>query len=505
MATAAPPLPPGYQLDQPSTSAPPPLPPGYTLDSGQGDQKPQPGFLDKDIPLDSYGNATLSGVQSIGRGLRGAFQGIEQTIAHPIDTLKGVADLPSQAAQVPGAIKDINASPDPTGTYAKVAQETAGQGAGQALLALGTDGLIKGATSAPVRGALSSSMGTVGKVATAVGDSIDPDVAGLVSPRTAHALRLSQKVGRVATKLAGDSSEAAPASTTPLGPAAPSPDLLNSGNLRTASTPAAAPASQTGEALATVPRGTIAEQMKPQAAPEATPAKPTIQRGVLQQQLEDALGAKKLQPNVPLKMQSQVPAAAPEHMGQFARANGLDLHQTIPDSPAGDVLRAKIHDLSNVQVRQLAINAGEDTGQTPVTNAKNSGGMTRQDALGRILAKHPPEEIGQMIDQGQHLPPVQRGALADQVKPVTNNASGESAASQEAMNRVKSERNQGIKRVRIDTRSGNETPIMNNSDAVDLAAGPYDVIELRHPDGTTVIQDQGAKARPYRSKTLAKP
>lgn len=145
--------------------------------------------------------------------------------------------------------------------------------------------------------------------------------------------------------------------------------------------------------------------------PEAAATiKPTVTK--IADQVQDGLGGKKLVPNLPLRMQAggpgarPAPAAAsiePEHMGQFARANGLDLHQAIPESVEGDVLRAKIHGMTNVQVRQLAINAGEDMGQKAVTNAKNSGGITRQDVLKRVMAKHSPQEIGTMIDQGKHL------------------------------------------------------------------------------------------------------
>ena len=104
----------------------------------------QPGFLEREIPLTSYGNATLSGLQSLGRGFRDLGQGLMTTFEHPIETAKGVASLPSQVAQVPGAIHDINQSVDPTGTYARVAQETAGQGAAQALGAIVTEGITKG-------------------------------------------------------------------------------------------------------------------------------------------------------------------------------------------------------------------------------------------------------------------------------------------------------------------------------------------------------------------------
>lgn len=145
-------------------------------------------------------------------------------------------------------------------------------------------------------------------------------------------------------------------------------------------------------------------------APAAS-VKPTVTK--IADQVQEGLGGKKLLPNVPLRMQPggpgpKVPPVAatiePEHMGQFARANGLDLHRAIPESVEGDVLRAKIHNMSNIQVRQLAINAGEDMGQARVGNRKMSDDLPRQEVLKRVMAKHSPEEIGQMIDQGKHLP-----------------------------------------------------------------------------------------------------
>jgi len=117
--------------------------------SASGEKKPEePGFLDKDIPLSGpWYNPTLSGVQSIGRGFRGIARGIGQTISHPIDTAEStvdsIAELPGQIKEVPNAIHDINQSADPVGAYAKVAQDTAGQGAAQALTAIGTEGAAK--------------------------------------------------------------------------------------------------------------------------------------------------------------------------------------------------------------------------------------------------------------------------------------------------------------------------------------------------------------------------
>lgn len=147
-------------------SAAPPI--DFSKYAGGGEKTEEPGFLDKEIPLSgAWYNPTLSGVQSIGRGVKSAGEGLYNTVRHPIDTAKSLGEIPSQVGEVPGAIHDINASPDPLGTYAKVGQETAGQGAGQALVGLATEGIAKGAPVA-ARG--------IGKAARATG-SVIRDVA----------------------------------------------------------------------------------------------------------------------------------------------------------------------------------------------------------------------------------------------------------------------------------------------------------------------------------------
>lgn len=122
--------------------------------------------LDETIPLDSYGNATMSGLQSVGRGLRDAGKGALQfldprTDSHnsgfategagylPARMVDSAIDLGKMAKQVPGAVKDIYHSSDPLGTTAGVLQETAGQGAGQALVAAGTEGVLNEAKMVP--------------------------------------------------------------------------------------------------------------------------------------------------------------------------------------------------------------------------------------------------------------------------------------------------------------------------------------------------------------------
>lgn len=99
-----------------------------------------------------------------------------------------------------------------------------------------------------------------------------------------------------------------------------------------------------------------------------------------------------------------------------------------------------------------------------------------------------------------------KGELTAQTPPVTSvppvrarvlNASGESPASAEAISRVASEKAGGIKRFRIDTRSGKEVPLIG-VDAVDAKAGPYDRIVQRGPKGEVTL-DEGLKARPVRT------
>jgi hypothetical protein len=157
-------------------------------------EKEEPGILDRPIPLDSYTHATESGLQSIGRGVRDSIRGIGQTLGHPIDTAKGIASIPSQAAQIPAAIHDINQAPDPTGEYLHVAQDTAGQGAGQALTALGTEGLVRG-----IPKVASAAKPIVRAGLKTASDIVDPDITGMASPRLAHAQKFA---GRLAEKLA---------------------------------------------------------------------------------------------------------------------------------------------------------------------------------------------------------------------------------------------------------------------------------------------------------------
>jgi pyruvate dehydrogenase E2 component (dihydrolipoamide acetyltransferase) len=105
--------------------------------------------MDTEGPLTSHWAATEQGLNRIAKGAIHGLQGTANMVMHPIDTAKGFINAPGQFVdqlkQVPGAISDINASPDPMGTYLNAAGQTAGEGAGQALVAIAAGKATEGA------------------------------------------------------------------------------------------------------------------------------------------------------------------------------------------------------------------------------------------------------------------------------------------------------------------------------------------------------------------------
>jgi hypothetical protein len=138
-------------------------------------------------------------------------------------------------------------------------------------------------------------------------------------------------------------------------------------------------------------------------------AAPSLNR--LEAELSKGLGNKPLKPGVPLREQNTAPAAetkAPRT--QFEAANGKELDTAIskgfPDEQAAKDVRSNIHNLNNVELRQLAINLGEDLGQAAIGRAKQSGAITRPDIFKRLLKNNSAKEINQAIEDGKHLPSV---------------------------------------------------------------------------------------------------
>ena len=124
--------------------------------------------------------ATIKGLDDVARNTRGALRGVWDTLTPALtdqEAQEGYTDTgrfgpvqakriaeplisaAKQVPQIPSAVRDINQSPDPTGRYLVAAQDTASQGAGQALAALATTGVAKTAASvAPYVGPVGSSL-----------------------------------------------------------------------------------------------------------------------------------------------------------------------------------------------------------------------------------------------------------------------------------------------------------------------------------------------------------
>ena len=108
------------------------------------------------------------------------------------------------------------------------------------------------------------------------------------------------------------------------------------------------------------------------------------------------------------------------------------------------------------------------------------------------LTKRQLENLSETMEKGEHLPTVSGGSQGADLSP---NASGESAASQEAINRTASEKAKGTKYYRLDTRSGRAMPLIG-PDRVDATAGDYEEVVKVDADGTETTLDRGSKARP---------
>lgn len=353
-----------------------------TPDAGQ-----EKGFLDRmadddaDIPLTSHAAATAQGFGQIGRGVFQAIRAARDTFnpkpqpgenaitSTPIGRIvRGLFSSAKQATEVPSAIHDINQSPDPAGTYLKVAGDTAGQGAGQLIPAAVTDqvarnpGAVKQVATAPIRGAvrgaeaaINSRFKPIVKIMTPADDAAasplkipgrdfgldkpappppKPIQRGAIAqsfdPATSPSRTLPGQIPPERTSVPYGPEEMPP-SKIPFGPQqqkllpaaptypgapfpeTPDPDLLRSRPLAKGPQPAAP---RPSDALGTIPvrRGSIAESMQTSA-----PSPKPITRGSLSQmmgdQLEKGLGASPpLKPNVPLRGQisATMKEAAPQ-------------------------------------------------------------------------------------------------------------------------------------------------------------------------------------------------
>lgn len=197
-----------------------------------------------DLPLTSYGAATRQGLNTVVQRtidvVKGAIQSsnpkpADEAEAEALKTagiggmyvyrmIAGLGHPLMDANKVAAAIHDINQSKDPVGTYLKVLQEIAGTGAGQALTAIATEGVVRGVPAA-VKGVVKGvgkelPVGMETKVAgdakipvrgttlgaRAAGQLVSPEVPeAIAQEKTAPAVK--QAVGDILGKATGSKAE----------------------------------------------------------------------------------------------------------------------------------------------------------------------------------------------------------------------------------------------------------------------------------------------------------
>jgi hypothetical protein len=177
---------------------------------------------------------------------------------------------------------------------------------------------------------------------------------------------------------------------------------------------AAEPLDATGENKAyagePAPKPSIGKIQEALAGPEPLTNKFTPQNveGLLQKGLDTG----PLKPDVTLKEQltTAEPATPKAPRTQFEAANGNELDKAVSNEFSGETeakaVQDRLHNLTNVELRQLAINLGEDLGQTTIGRAKQSGAIARPEMFKRLLENNSAKDIIQAVLDGKHLSPV---------------------------------------------------------------------------------------------------
>jgi hypothetical protein len=149
--------------------------------------------------------------------------------------------------------------------------------------------------------------------------------------------------------------------------------------------------------------------------PEVASPKPTGTKSRIDTIVNEATGVKPLKPNVPLGEQLEIGGPKPTGepitdlkvkypdpaVRQMVRANGEGIVKAIGDDPK--TMKA-VHDLTRVDLRQALINAGEDMGQTTISDSKfaGAGSISRESAFDRLLAKGlKPQQILDLAKKAQ--------------------------------------------------------------------------------------------------------
>jgi hypothetical protein len=195
---------------------------------------------------------------------------------------------------------------------------------------------------------------------------------------------------------------------------------------------------------------------------------------------------------------------------------GGKIAKTVEHNVAGDVAKGAVKTAESGVATATEKTAALEQQQAAARAQQSKAEFNQAQKVAAAKQKSPSTVADIAVDSTRrHLEeinktrkPAQAPAETTAQPKTTVNGSGESAASQEAVSRVASEKTNGIKRVKI-TKGGQEVPLVG-VDAVDARAGKGETIVKRYADGREEIQDQGAGAnyrgpKPGAAPTAAAP
>jgi len=158
--------------------------------------------------------ATLHGLNDVAQATKDAIKGAYDSFGQPPQDktetvvsalspaalpiyrmLRGMGHSAADATHIAAAVHDINQSADPTGSYLEAGEKTAAQGAGQALVALGTEGAIEGAPAA-ARGIAKGAKAAAGVIRdVATPENIATVAGGAAGAAAGHAVGAPFEMG----------------------------------------------------------------------------------------------------------------------------------------------------------------------------------------------------------------------------------------------------------------------------------------------------------------------
>lgn len=209
------------------------------------------------------------------------------------------------------------------------------------------------------------------------------------------------------------------------------------------------------------------------------------------------LKAREPQPT-PSGTQGKLPEVMPSGTPEQLSLNAQDTPYPAPAGAMQSVHNQLLFLQKEIRPLQAIINDPLATQAAKVEAANKLGKLPLSDLQNVSAESTPSGGRPESLSPNKRIEPEEDGIVEQKPEPKPkpkNNGSGESAASQEAINRSASEKAKGIQRIRIDTRSGHET-LLHGADAIDAKAGHYDRIVLRQPGAADIILDEGKHSRP---------